>query len=247
MRWLAALVALGIATPLAAQAIPEPSPANPRIQTVRFQPGMIIELTALPASGLTVVFEPGERIESVDADETHIEARITSERDGLLLIPKLEGNLGRFAVKTDRRSYRFGLRTATDLMAAYLVQFVSGPPVPISSLAGASMPTTFPPMQALMASPVPAGSVWAYRLKGDAALQPASITDDGKQTIIAFSEGAPLPAIFAVGPSGNEQVVNGYMRAGRFVIDEIWSELVFRIDRKKATARRNREPERSDG
>jgi type IV secretion system protein VirB9 len=45
--------------------------------------------------------------------------------------------------------------------------------------------------------------------------------------------------VFAIGPTGDEQVVDGYMRDGLFVIDRVHEELVFRIDKAMATARRS--------
>ena len=69
------------------------------------------------------------------------------------------------------------------------------------------------------------------------------MTDDGLKTRITYAPGQALPAVFAIGPSGEEEVVNGYMRDDIFVIDRVYGELVFRIDREKATARRNDTPE----
>lgn len=223
--------AILISTPLVAEIIPEPGDATPRIQTVRWQPGETIQLTALPATALTVLFEPGEQVTGVEADSSLVDARISSERDALLLLPLREGALGLLRVSTAGRSYEFSLRTGRDLMAAYLVRFESRPP----ALAAAPMPAPMPP--AMMPSS-PTDQTWTWRIKGDRAVQPAQITDDGVRTYITFTEGSALPAIFALGPTGEEQVVNGYMRGDRFVIDQVWSELVFRIDARKATARR---------
>lgn len=228
--------------PLAAQIVPEPGAANPRLQTVRWQEGQIIQLTALPATGLTLLFEQGERIQRVEADPANVDARISSERDGLLLIPRSEGDIGAIDVVTDRRSYNVALRTGTDLMAAYLVRFVSSAPVPkLQSAPPMPMPGA-PPMQAPALMPMPGAQSWSYRVRGDTAVRPQAITDDGVRTTIEFREGVPLPAVFAIGPAGDEQLVNGYMREGRFVIDEVWQELVFRIDARKATAKRSAQP-----
>lgn len=98
-------------------------------------------------------------------------------------------------------------------------------------------------MQPQTPSALPGARVWNYRVSGDKAVRPAAITDDGVRTTIAFAEGVSLPAVFVIGPGGGEQLVNGYMRDGRFVIDEVWRELVFRIDGKKARAKRNPRPE----
>lgn len=248
MRTRIAALALMLGEPLAAQVMPEPGTPNPRIQTVHWQDGQVVRLTALPATGLTVMFAPGERIETVYADRSAIDARTSSEGDGLLLIPRREGELGEISVDTDRHSYRFALRTGTDLMAAYVVRFVPGPTAPEFPAAFArSVQPGFPPMQPSMSPVMTTSQAWSYRVKGDPAVRPASIRDDGARTVIAFPDGAALPAVFAIGPSGSEQVVNGYMRGDVFVIDEVWTELVFRIDAKKATARRNARPDGAHG
>jgi type IV secretion system protein VirB9 len=237
------LAALTPVSPVAAQVLPEPGPANPRLQTVRWENGQTIQLTALPSTGLTLLFEQGELIQRVDADRARVEARISSERDGLLLIPRREGDIGAVDAVTDRRSYNFALRTGTDLMAAYLVRFVSGAPVTELRPAPPMPMPGGPPMQA----PMPGTQSWSYRVRGDAAVTPQAVTDDGVRTTIEFREGVPLPAVFAIGPAGDEQLVNGYMREGRFVIDEVWQELVFRIDARKATAKRSARPEDARG
>lgn len=217
-----------------ADIIPEPGAANPRIQTVRWRAGETIQVTALPASGLTIVFEPGESIVGIEADAALLDVRISSERDALVLLPLREGALGLLRVSTARRSYAFSVRTGRDLMAAYLVRFVDGPSTQVS----ATPPPPMLPMEVFPPTPTPGAENWLWRVKGDREVQPAKITDDGARTYISFAEGSALPAIFALSPAGEEQVVNGYMRGDQFVIDQVWQELVFRIDTKKATARR---------
>lgn len=235
-----ALPLLLVSAPLAAEVIPEPGIANPRVQTVRWQAGQTIRLTALRQTGLTLMFDPGETITSVNADPALLTTRISSERDALLITPLQEGELGGVQVTTARRSYAFSIRTANDLMAAYLVRFESGSPALAAAPALQPMPPAFMP-------PAGAGQTWSYRVKGDRAVQPAKITDDGARTYISFAEGAALPAIFAVGPTGDEQVVNSYMREGRLVIDQVWPELVFRIDASKAVANRSAKPDSAHG
>lgn len=248
MRYLWALPALLLAAPLAAEIIPEPSAATPRIQTVRWQEGQIIQLTALPATGLTLLFEPGETIVSVAADSSSLTTSISHERNALLITPLREGALGSLQVTMARRSYAFTVRTGSDLMAAYLVRFDSSPVMPANTPAMTQMPSASgPPMPPAFGLPGPTGPSWSYRMRGDREVRPAQISDDGSRTYISFAEDSALPAVFVVGPTGEEQVVNGYMRGGRFVIDQVWPELVFRIDAKKATARRSSTPDDARG
>lgn len=76
-----------------------------------------------------------------------------------------------------------------------------------------------------------------YRLSGDRALRPVRITDDGVHMYLEWSPEQDLPAVFSVGTLG-EGMVEGYMRGGIFIIDRVYGELVFRIDKKWARARR---------
>ena len=231
-----ALVLLG-SVPASAEILPQPGIDNPRIQTARWAPGEDVVLTALPMTGLTVMLEPGEEIARVSIDNRGLlDVRVSSERDSLLVIPQVEEANGVIEVQTDRRDYRFQLRTGSGLMAAYLVRF--------------EFDETQPQRQEEAVArewDEPTGELWGYRLRGDRSVRPSAISDDGVRTRILFDEEQALPGIFAIGPTGEEQVVNGHMREGVFVIDRVWEELVFRIDKDKATARRNSSPEAADG
>lgn len=79
-----------------------------------------------------------------------------------------------------------------------------------------------------------------YRLSGDRALRPVEIGDDGIHTYIVWSEEQSLPAVFGINAIGKEEMVDGYMRQGIFTIDRIYEQLVFRIDKKAAKAKRIR-------
>lgn len=77
-----------------------------------------------------------------------------------------------------------------------------------------------------------------YRLSGDKSVMPIGISDDGRKTTIAWSKAQALPVVFALGAHGQEEVVNGYMRQDRYVIDRVFDALVFRIDKDVARAQR---------
>lgn len=216
--------------PLAAdaQVLPAPDEANPRLQSIAWVDGREVILTALPQTGLTVLLEPGEVIEHLAGiDESLMTVQVSAERDSFLVLPRGELADTPIVVRTDRRLYPFRVRTETGLMAAYLVRFTYGGPAaqPRSRAAEAT------------------GEVWAYRVKGDHSVRPAAISDDGVRTTIEFGPEQPLPAVFAIGSTGEEEVVNGYMRNDRFVIDRVHQELVFRIDKASARARRAERPE----
>lgn len=77
-----------------------------------------------------------------------------------------------------------------------------------------------------------------YRVTGEKALRPESISDDGVRTYLIWHPDKALPAVFAINASGDEEIVDGYMRDGVFTIDRVYAKLVFRIDRKTAKAER---------
>lgn len=78
----------------------------------------------------------------------------------------------------------------------------------------------------------------SYRLAGDASIRPSLIWDDGLKTFLDWPANAELPAVFAVDARGGETLVNGYWRNGHYVIDAIYSRLIFRLDRAYARADR---------
>lgn len=205
-----------------AQVLPRAESTDPRLQTIGWIEAREVTLTAMPRTGLTVMFEPGEKVVQVAIeDEQRLTAQISAQGDSILLLPQSDLDGVRVRVRTDRRSYPFRVHTENSLLAAYLVRFTYG---------GGDKPS------AAGAEAAPAGNVWTYRLKGDRSVFPLAVSDDGSRTSIAFADDQSLPAIFAIGPTGEEEAVNGYMRGDLFVIDRVYPELVFRIGKDNARA-----------
>ena len=63
----------------------------------------------------------------------------------------------------------------------------------------------------------------------------------GNKTYIEWGRDQAMPATFALGPTGSEQMVDGYMRGGIYTIDRVYETLIFRIDKKHAKAQRRDE------
>jgi type IV secretion system protein VirB9 len=228
---------LAAGAPLMAQVFPMPGPETPRIQTAEWRPGQPVVLTALPQTALTVMLEPGESVQRATLNgSTAWAVAVSAEADSLQITPGPGAMPANLAVETDRRAYSFILETGDGLQAAYLVRLrfdgaqdvaALQPPIPTDGLSGLD---------------------WAYRLRGDRSVRPVSIRDNGEKTVIEYAPGQALPAVFAIGPTGAEEVVDGYMRGGLFIIDRVHQQLVFRIDRAKATATRSERPtQQEDG
>lgn len=223
-----ASLTLAFAAPLAAQVVPMPGPETPRIQTADWRPDEPVVLTALPQTALTVMLEPGETIQRATLGGSSAwEVAVSAEADSFQITPLAGAEPANLTVQTDRRAYNFLLETGISLQSAYLVRLQFGESSPDPQAQSGQSPADL------------IGLDWSYRLRGDKSVRPAAIRDNGAKTVIEYEPGQALPAVFAIGPTGDEEVVDGYMRDGLFVIDRVHEELVFRIDKAKATARRS--------
>lgn len=222
-HWLVMLLA-GVASPLGAQSEPNDAAEDTRFQTIAWQPDQITPLAVPPGNRLTVMFSPGEKILNGSvAQREHFQVEMSSAADSLFITPVSQNARSRMTVQTDARSYAFELFTAPDVKPTYVVRF-----------AHASEP------QPAAAAPIERRPAGTWQMRGERNVQPARIQDDGVRTFIEFAPEQSMPAVFAVGPTGEEQVVDGYMRGEVFVIDRVHEKLVFRIDRDAATAARKR-------
>jgi type IV secretion system protein VirB9 len=108
----------------------------------------------------------------------------------------------------------------------------------------ALMASAIAPVQPVMASEdtgarPQAGVSGSYRLRGAPSIRPSLIWDDGAKTYLDWPEGVEAPAIFAIDGAGQETLVNSHYRNGKFVIDAVYTRLLFRLDRLMARAERN--------
>lgn len=229
MRAIAAFLGLMlVALPASAQIAPTPGNEDPRLQTVVPVPGAPLRLVVFPDAPLTLVFRPGEQVERVlVSDSGAFEVAVVGHNDSLSISPLRPEAGANITVTTNRQQYPLEVATGTGLAAAYLVRIVEMAPPPSATL---PVPLTAPIELAGMSG--------KYRVSGSRALRPTEIADDGSKTYIRWGEYQAIPAVFGVGPSGSEEVVNGYMRGDRFTIDRVYDSLVFRIDAKRASARR---------
>ncbi|MCB2067158.1 MAG: TrbG/VirB9 family P-type conjugative transfer protein [Erythrobacter sp.] len=222
--------------PAMAQVVPDLELDNPRLQTVHFEDGQEVLLTVMPETGVTVMLERGETIQRIAVgDDSAFDVRVSPEGNSFLVLPRGPEESTRMQVQTDRRAYPFTLRTGAGLTAAYLVRFLYG------ELPAAGGQRALAPVSA--SAPAPGAPLWGYRMRGDAVVEPQAISDDASRTYITYGPDQALPAVFAIGATGEEELVNGQMRGDVFVIDRVYAELVFRLDDERATARRNANPD----
>jgi type IV secretion system protein VirB9 len=190
---------------------------------VTYDPAQSVRLVAAPDSSLTVMLLPGDRIEQVAlTDHSAFDVRITGSFDSVNIVPLRPDAAATLVLETGQRRYEFDLQTSQVLMAAYVVRFTDGATDqhPLAR-GGDTRPASI-----------------EYRLSGEQALRPSRLDDDGRRTFIQWSVDQSLPAVFGIGATGEEEVVEGYMRGDVFTIERVYGELIFRIDKKRAKARR---------
>lgn len=224
--WLAISLTIG-AIPVAAVAADDP-----RFQTITYSPGGLFHVQTTPEASQTVLFAPGERVTSVIvSDPGAYVIGVTGSGDGLTLKANGASALAVVNVQTDRRAYQLELVPGRAATAPSIVQFAYSAPT-----------------RSVAMSPVRAQQIagFGWRVDGSKALRPMAIRDDGSRTYIEWDRGQALPAVFAIGASGREEIVEAYVRGGIVTIDRVYSELVFRIDKTSAKATRTQEKPRRD-
>jgi type IV secretion system protein VirB9 len=228
MRLLTFLLAVGALLaplPSMAQVRPLAGAGDPRLKSLSFDADAVYQLNVKPGIQMALIFGAGEQILSValgDTDNWLVEA--TASGDTLFISAGTGAPVTNMTVITDNRIYSFQLMSG-GYDETYVVRFV------------------YPAVDGLEDGAVPmerplSNSMATYRFKGEKALRPTEIWDDGTHTYIRFAPDASLPAIFGVSETGEEVVVNGHMRQGVFVIDDVYPKLIFRSNKKKASAER---------
>ena len=223
MRIALFLIALLLPATVMAQVRPVPGPGDPRIQTIVYDANQVVQLQVASGYQLAIEFAPDERIENVAIGESGAWQVTPNKRGDHLFIKALQsGVTTNLTVVTDARSYAFELQPLFGPLPnmAYTVRFTYPAPA-VATAAAAAVPEP-----------------GRYKLGGVRALRPSQIDDDGVHTYIVFPADKPLPAIFAIDEKGREMLVDGGMRDGQYVIDDVKPKLLFRLDKDVATATR---------
>ena len=230
---LLAFLSLVTAVPSAAQVQPVPGDGDPHLQVVDYQAGQVVQLRGSPGYQLMVELSPDEQIQNVAlGDSGSWQVSINKAADRLFLKPVQAGSATNMTVVTSVRLYAFELVTVADatMEMPYTVQFRYPAPTSHAATAG---------NEGFVDVAAARRRLSQYRISGDRVLRPAAVTDDGFRTYIRWPKGAPIPAIYAIDPFGNEVLVNGMMGPDDiYVVDGTPQQLLFRIDREVAQARR---------
>jgi type IV secretion system protein VirB9 len=221
-------LSVALAGPALATQTPRPGATDPRIRTVAYDPDQVVRLTGYFGIQTMLEFAPDERIENVSIGDALGWQVTPNKKANLLFLKPLDRTAAtNMTVVTDRRRYVFELVVAgpkaTTRDLAYVVRFLVPAPAPV-------MVAAPPPPPA-----APVARNGAYTVKGDAAIQPTKVFDDGAATYFAWPAQADLPAVFVVGADGVEGLANAVVRDGYLVVDQLAPRFVLRSGKASLT------------
>jgi len=224
----ACVLTMAVAGSAVATETPRPGAVDPRIRTVAYDADQVVRLTGYFGIQTMLEFAPDERIENVSIGDAMGWQVTPNKKANLLFLKPLDRTAAtNMTVVTDRRRYVFELVVAAPKAStkdlAYVVRFLVPAPAPVA----VAVPPPAP------APPVARNS--AYSVKGDAAIQPAKVFDDGAATYFAWPEQADLPAVFVVGADGVEGLANAVVRDGYLVVDQLAPRFVLRSGKSSLT------------
>lgn len=224
------LVGALLATGASAEQAPKSAGFDPRVQLVAYNPLDVVRIVGCPTNSTQITFGPAEEITQVaigDAEAwlaqpaanmlflkpTELRAAtnaqvVTRRADGSLrsyqlrLVAEQSGEDSgsvlyavRFRYPQDERAERAARRTEAaervlerDAQARLAVAWAEGP------------------------------RNWRYVAQGSSALEPAEVSDNGRQTAFRFPGSRRVPVIYAVTPDGAEAIVPATMAGDTVVV-----------------------------
>ncbi len=216
---LALVAGLACAAPAGAAA-----PLDPRIRVLPYDTDRVIALDAAFGFQTMIQFGPDEQIQNVSIGDGAA-WQITPNKSATLIFVKpidlaAQTNM---TVVTDKRAYLFELSAHAPGARGeppYVIRF-SYPPPPAAP-ARADVVSGLPP---------PARRHADYAYTGARTNLPAEVFDDGELTYFRWPRGSATPALFVVGPDGQESVANYSVRDGYQVVEQVAPRFVLRDGR----------------
>lgn len=214
-----------VATAAGAAQSPTPSPVDPRIRTVVYNPRQVVSITGHPGYQMVIEFGPGERIENISMGDAQAwQATPNRKADLLFLKPIDQVPSTNMTVVTNMRRYNFELLTSpatTRRAQTFDIRFVyPNEEMNVTRNLAAETPVS----DALP----PEGWNFAYSYTGSKTNVPARVFDDGRFTYFQWPVGVDTPAIFAVSPDAKESLVNHITKGRYLIVEQLSPQFVLR-------------------
>lgn len=205
------------------------------VQVFVYDPGRVYEVWTAPLRVTTLTLSRGEVVISKAAGDT-VRWQIGETQSGegpdqrahVMIKPLARGLETNLVLATNRRVYLVQLRSGDPAAFNTAVTWDLG-----SVLDAAAPATDTPPTPALVAPQGPLDAAFRIRPKGSRpAWTPSAVATDGLRTFISFPPGvtaAEAPALFALGPSGDVQLVNYRQQGVLWVVDRVLAAAELRM------------------
>ena len=213
--------------PLRAQTAAPASYGDSRIQVIDYDQGQMVQLRAAAGYQVAVEFAGEEQVQNIAVGNSAAWQVSVNSRRNLVFVKPVQGASNtNMTVFTSRRTYTFELLAVPAVTAdmPFTIRFRSA--------------ETKPPLDpdGFIDVSVARQRVSSYRVSGDSALKPDSVSHDSHFTCVTWPKDLDLPATYEISATGQELLVNGIMRDDVLVIDRVISKLRFRRDSKVAQA-----------
>ena len=218
--------------------------ADQRLVSHEYSQNEVVRIDGKLGVQATIGFAEDEQIENVAVGDSAKWQITPNKRANLLFVKPLEpGARTNMTVVTDRRTYFFDLATATRVAPLYMLRFTYKADDAKRALEKARDAASLAALTADEAGVVageakpidPAALNFAWTRKGDAALLPTRVYDDGQATYLLWPQRRAVPAILVQNEKGEEGPVNYAVRGDVIVLDEVPALITLRSGKAMAT------------
>ena len=207
-------------SPARAETTPVPGIADPRIRTVAYNANNVVVIDASYGISTMIVLGDNEHIETIAVGDS-VAWRVEPNKHGniIFLKPVAPNAATNMNVVTDQRLYTFALRSHEPQQGKpeiYKVKFsYPGEEEDKRLVKEAQALVNDPNRRAFKIKHANTD----YGFKGDVALKPVAVFDDGTKTWFQFE--GEVPAIFIVGKDRHESLVNYRRERSFLVVDKV--------------------------
>jgi type IV secretion system protein VirB9 len=224
---VAPAASLALCTPALALEHPKPGRLDGRIRTVPYEPGNVVDISTAPGAVMVVQFSSAERVVNVAAsDSAFLKAKpsgnflffkpmaVLSPQPVVVLTRTTDGKLRRYDFEFETKQSKLGADDDVD----YTVVFTYPRDAYLRRLAAERAARARAEKEAAAErlkettaeeqNPYDGSRNYRYVARGDRALAPAWVWDNGYSTAFTFPQMQRIPALFRINPDGKEATAN---------------------------------------
>ena len=227
------------ANPAQPDAVMSPVPdSDSRLSVIPYDPSEVYRLSGCVGFQTTIALADNEHVDNVSLGDSAAWQVAANKRGNLLFVkPTAERAFTNMTVVTDKRSYNFELRNASESdcnhgRVTYQLRFRYPPDAPLGTTVAPSKPPA-PDPNAFLPAVEKRNSAYSYT--GASDLIPLRVFDDGLSTYFKWSADVQSPAVYALNSDNSESIINYASRGDYLVAEQVARAFVLRRGNLKAT------------